>query len=497
MDIVTSKMTSFRVRQVLDSLDKEDWRTLKQCIPKAYRSAPKDLLAIKAVFPYALKKALPEEEAYSMLGVCAESLLQFPVERKPLSTDITKIFESEMKVSTSEYVKALKSPTTQKFLDHIEMTRVNLAMLCSDEKLEYNRELAHTSGKIVGHPDIMTHTKILEVKTSTKIKLNWSYNVCQVLTYVAIVPSYTEAYLVFPLQEYLYAMDLSKWQKGKEFLQILLGVIDKSGVRESNYLEGRILRDEYLIGYHISKENLFKGGKTKTIYNTLKGLQSEYPWQLFLESNLVTKKEIPDEDVAKTLNLIIENSLNVYVHSPYTINLCTPHEEKDGYHLTALQKNLCYAKNMGMKGVVVHVGKSTTLEIGVAMENMKNFIRLCLSDATVECPLLLETPAGQGTEVLTTSIEFAEFINEINDPRLQVCVDTCHVFAAGELPSEYLNVLFSKGIIPKLVHFNDSMTERGSCRDCHEQIGRGKIGIEELRKCAVICASKNIPMLNE
>jgi hypothetical protein len=83
-------MTSFRVRQVLDNLDTESKRLLKLCIPKQYRSAPKELLAAKGNFPHAIKKVLPTEDACSILGVCTESLLQFPAGRKLTIKDLSK-----------------------------------------------------------------------------------------------------------------------------------------------------------------------------------------------------------------------------------------------------------------------------------------------------------------------------------------------------------------------------------------------------------------------
>lgn len=67
---------------------------------------------------------------------------------------------------------------------------------------------------------------------------------------------------------------------------------------------------------------------------------------------------------------------------------------------------------------------------------MKKNLLECLPLATKECPLLLETPAGQGTETLKAMKDFIEFVAEIADERLRICLDTCHVFACGHKPKE-------------------------------------------------------------
>jgi deoxyribonuclease-4 len=82
--------------------------------------------------------------------------------------------------------------------------------------------------------------------------------------------------------------------------------------------------------------------------------------------------------------------------------------------------------------VVVHVGKSTGQSLPLAMATMRDNLELAIPFATESCPILLETPAGQGTEVLCTWGTFAAFVIAINDSRLRMCVDTCHVFASGE-----------------------------------------------------------------
>ena len=118
--------------------------------------------------------------------------------------------------------------------------------------------------------------------------------------------------------------------------------------------------------------------------------------------------------------------------------------------------------------------------------------------ATAACPILLETPAGQGTELLRTWDEFFGFVRGIADPRLQVCIDTCHVFATGADPAEYLGraVREASGVV-RLVHFNDSKGARGSCVDRHAPPGEGEIGLVKMAEIAAIAAAGDIPCVYE
>ena len=137
----------------------------------------------------------------------------------------------------------------------------------------------------------------------------------------------------------------------------------------------------------------------------------------------------------------------------------------------------------------------------LAIDNMfKNILQL-LPHIDKTCPLLIETPAGQGTEVLTKIEEFSEFYSRFTKEqkeKVKICIDTCHVFACGYDPAEYLekwNELQPDSIV--LVHFNDSKCECGSKKDRHAPAGEGFIGLEKLNYIIEWCATLNIPMVRE
>lgn len=91
-------------------------------------------------------------------------------------------------------------------------------------------------------------------------------------------------------------------------------------------------------------------------------------------------------------------------------------------------------------------------------------------------------------------------IESINHFRLKVCVDTCHVFASGTQPDEYLESLIQNPIWREklgLIQFNDSETEFNSKVDRHADIGCGKIEFPRLLQCAEIAHKLKIPMIKE
>jgi deoxyribonuclease-4 len=204
---------------------------------------------------------------------------------------------------------------------------------------------------------------------------------------------------------------------------------------------------------------------------------------------------VDDSDIAATLGLVQKNNAKIYVHSQYIINLCAPNIE-DNWNTKLLIKNLQVTRAFGGRGVVVHVGKSTKQTLEDALEKMRLAIHSCLEHATAECPILLETPAGQGTETLTDMNAFLDFIDSFKDNRIRMCLDTCHVFACGHKPLEYIDAALKRGTL-QLIHFNDSLGACGSCVDRHAFVGTGNIGLEGMTQIANACHKANLPMIIE
>lgn len=245
--------------------------------------------------------------------------------------------------------------------------------------------------------------------------------------------------------------------------------------------------DWFNVGSHIEKGVILSATLEKLQYNSCA--------QIFLTSRS-THFKITEDEISKIREVISRKNLRIFVHTPYLLNLAN--DEK--YIVTSLKQHLAVGAECGFKGCVVHVGKRKDKELSVALEIMRENILKSIEVASEDCPLLLETPAGQGSEMLTNCDDFIHFVDEINDPRFGICVDTCHVFSSGILPYEYVrrilgNVKFKKYL--KLFHFNDSEKECNSCVDRHAPILFGKIPIFELITIAFIAQDNDIPLITE
>jgi deoxyribonuclease-4 len=104
---------------------------------------------------------------------------------------------------------------------------------------------------------------------------------------------------------------------------------------------------------------------------------------------------------------------------------------------------------------------------------------------------LLETTAGQGTALGRSFDEIAAIIEQVEEKdRVGVCLDTCHIFAAGydyRTPEQYAEMMESfENTIGlsrlKVIHLNDSKNPLGSNKDRHDHIGDGEIGLEGFRQ---------------
>jgi len=173
-------------------------------------------------------------------------------------------------------------------------------------------------------------------------------------------------------------------------------------------------------------------------------------------------------------------------HDSYLINLASPSKDLRRKSSVALQDELVRTDRFGIPYVVmhpgVHLGYGEKQGIGrVAASLNRIFEHTPCTGATI----LLETTAGQGTSLGYRFEHLAEIISRTErNHRLGVCLDICHIFAAGydfrdrdsfeSLIREFDAVIGLDRL--KLIHANDSKKERGSRIDRHEHIGQGRIG---------------------
>lgn len=182
---------------------------------------------------------------------------------------------------------------------------------------------------------------------------------------------------------------------------------------------------------------------------------------------------------------------NVVAHDSYLINLASPDDDAWKKSIGALQIELERCDQLGIPFLVSHPGAhmGTGVDAGTArVAEAINIIHDRMPDGA--CSLTIETTAGQGTTLGRTFEEIAQIISGVEDPsRVSVCLDTCHVFAAGydiRTPETYAATMESFDDVIGLdrlqvLHLNDSAKEFGSFRDRHAHIGEGMIGTDAFR----------------
>ncbi len=474
-----------RVREVLNALSVKERNTLKKLLPESLVMPTVEASS----YPSAVLACFPKESSYSCLGCVAETLLRLPVVGQTVETLCSAIKQWFPAATEEALQKVRKSIQTIRFLRAIQHTRQEMDRVVVGE-LAFDTVVRH--GDIEGHPDMRTATQIFEVKLTGQLKQNWLAFLLQVFAYGALDSSVTDLYLVLPLHQTVWHADIRAWAGRDAFRGQLQAVCTRvtGAVKQVNMeamIRAALLVEMYRIGHHASK--------LKSLPDTIRSLpDSEKPYQIFLGAPHMARMNIADAELAAASALVQERSAGVYIHSQYLINLCNP---TDTWHTDLLAKNVKYGVAMGARGVVVHVGKSLKAAIPEALEVMRKAIQTVMKDATADCPVLLETPAGQGSETLTDAKEFMDFVESFADPRVRACVDTCHVFACGHNPVKYIESFLQRPNLLKLIHYNDSATPCGSCVDRHAYIGSGHIGIETMSSIATLCSQHELPMVIE
>ncbi|MGI6574974.1 MAG: deoxyribonuclease IV [bacterium] len=217
-------------------------------------------------------------------------------------------------------------------------------------------------------------------------------------------------------------------------------------------------------------------------------------------------RQIPASEIEKWEQVRAEHDLYPIVgHLPYTVNLAAPKAETQDFAKMVLAQDLARMNTIGAEFLVVHPGSHA----GEGMEKGRQRILDTLSAAflpfTGDAQLLLETMAGQGSEIGSLT-DLAFFIRELGSPpNLGICIDTCHLFAAGyELRTEdglerlVDEIESSVGLERvKVVHLNDSKSDLGSHRDRHELLGQGYIGRQGIINVLTHSAFSQLPLLLE
>jgi deoxyribonuclease-4 len=194
-------------------------------------------------------------------------------------------------------------------------------------------------------------------------------------------------------------------------------------------------------------------------------------------------------------------------HDSYLINLASTDAELHRKSMAAFLEELERAEALGIPYLVTHPGAHVGAGEEAGLRQVAKSVRELLKGTKdYQVQVIIETAAGQGTSLGHRFEQIAALLDQIGLPeRTGVCLDTCHVFAAGydiRTPEGYADVIGAFDAIVgisrlKVIHLNDSKKELGCRVDRHEHIGKGNIGLEAFRCLLADPRLKGIPMILE
>lgn len=232
-----------------------------------------------------------------------------------------------------------------------------------------------------------------------------------------------------------------------------------------------------------------------------KGLPKMYEMAAFLEASCAQvftrnprggkRREIEDAEIEQANDLRRQNGFNTLIcHVPYTVNPASPRVEALNFAKQVLRDDLRHADRFGGDFVVFHPGSHVNSGLEAGIGRIVETIKEALNHYDGHAILCLEHMAGGGSVIGSDPTELAAILEALNwDERLGICIDTCHLFAAGfdvrtkeaiDATLEQFDKTVGVGRI-KCVHLNDSLTPLGSKKDRHAMIGKGELGLAGIK----------------
>ena len=214
--------------------------------------------------------------------------------------------------------------------------------------------------------------------------------------------------------------------------------------------------------------------------------------QLFTKQANQWKERLVDEAEAHAFRAALAATPLAFTnaHDSYLINLASPNPELRARSIDAFEHEMRRSNALGLTAVVSHPGNFMDDRADGIARNA-DAITQVLESVGGPTALLMELTAGQGTVIGSTFEEMAALLARLPaalQPRVGVCLDTAHVFAAGyDLVDDFDGVFarFADALGLHrlgLLHLNDSKAPLGSKKDRHELIGAGAIGDGAFRR---------------
>jgi deoxyribonuclease IV len=235
-----------------------------------------------------------------------------------------------------------------------------------------------------------------------------------------------------------------------------------------------------LIGAHVSPA----GGLPKAIERGVeRGCRAI---QIFNQSPRMWKPTVHSpESIAAFREAMSASPIDaVLIHAVYLLNCASEDRDIRAKSVASLAYSLRVGAEIGAAGVVLHPGSAKSGEVEAAIGRAGSAIAEALAESE-GCELHLENTAGTGGTLGRSIEELAALLEACGgDPRIGLCLDSCHLFASGydiRTPAgvRVLVAGLSSAVgLERLrsLHLNDSQTGLGSNRDRHANIGAGELG---------------------
>jgi deoxyribonuclease-4 len=231
--------------------------------------------------------------------------------------------------------------------------------------------------------------------------------------------------------------------------------------------------------------------------------------QIFSKSsNQWRARPLTASEIAEFRRRVVTSGIRpVLAHASYLINLGATNLELRARSIASFGDEIDRAEALGLLGVVIHPGAYTTGTPEGGLNAIASAIaQLLRARPRGRTMVLLEHTAGQGTSLGCTFEQLADLLRRLRwNARVGVCLDTCHLFAAGYdlvSPGGYQATFdqFDRVVgLERLraFHLNDSKRPLGSRVDRHEHIGDGALGLEPFRRLLHDPRFKTVPMVLE
>jgi deoxyribonuclease-4 len=217
-------------------------------------------------------------------------------------------------------------------------------------------------------------------------------------------------------------------------------------------------------------------------------------------------KPVPGEQIELFKQGLADAGIGpVFLHAIYLINLGTPDKEKLKKGIDSLANYMKLAADLGATGVIFHPGSHGGRGYEAVLPQTVEAIKIVLDTAPEGPVLAVENMAGMGRHIGAKFEELGGILDSVDSPRLKICLDTQHSFAAGY---DLTNPEGIQGMLDELdagpgsanvaaVHANDSKRVCGSGVDRHDNIGEGFIGEEGFAAIMANPAFADVPFLLE